>query len=61
MIHLGPIPFPVVGNIPSIVKEDKIIFKGLHKLACKYGPIYTIWMGPKKIVVVSGVNELKVC
>ena len=60
LIHVGPSPYPLVGNFPHIAKKDKIVFKALHKLACEYGPMFTMWMGPKKFVVVSGVNELKV-
>ena len=60
LFHTGPAPYPLVGNIPHIAKKDKIVFKGLHKLACEYGPMFTLWMGPRKFVVVSGVNELKV-
>ena len=49
----------MVGNIPHIAKKDKTVFKALHKLACEYGPMFTMWLGPRKFVVVSGVNELK--
>ena len=60
LFHVGPAPYPLVGNIPHIAKKDKIVFKALHKLACEYGPMFTMYLGPRKFVVVSGVTELKV-
>ena len=32
----------------------------MDKLARKHGPVFTLWMGSDKNVVVSGVDELKV-
>ena len=32
----------------------------LHKLAKKYGNVMTFWLGPNKLVLVSGKDELKV-
>ena len=49
-----------MGNIPHIFNEDKIVFKAMDKLARKHGPVYTLWMGSDKNVIVSGVDELKV-
>ena len=56
----GPTPFPLVGNLIHVFQTDKIIFKALHKMSLEHGPIFTLWFGRRKQVVVSGVQELKV-
>ena len=55
----GPTPLPILSNLYHIFKADKIIFLAFHKLSLQFGPVYTIFLGPKKCVVVSGVSELK--
>ena len=55
----GPTPLPILSNLYQVLKADKIIFLALHKLSLEYGPVYTLFLGPKKHVVVSGVSELK--
>ena len=55
----GPTPLPILSNLYHIFKADKIIFLAFHKLSLKFGPVYTLFLGPKKHVVVSGVSELK--
>nr|AKH03517.1 cytochrome P450 3082A1 [Paracyclopina nana] len=55
----GPYPYPFVGNLHQIFKHEKVVFRALHNMAVKYGPVVTLWFGGKKQVVVSGVEELK--
>lgn len=55
----GPTPLPIINNLYHIFKADKIIFLALHKLSLQYGPVYTLFLGPKKYVVVSGMAEVK--
>ena len=50
---------PILSNLYHIFKADKIIFLAFHKLSLQFGPVYTLFLGPKKHVVVSGVSELK--
>ncbi|KAI1706693.1 cytochrome p450 domain-containing protein [Ditylenchus destructor] len=40
----GPIPLPIVGNLPQIVKANapEDAFNAWEK---KYGPVYTYWLG----------------
>ena len=56
---LGPTPYPLIGNLHDIARADKIIFRALHKLSLEFGPVVSLTLGPKKHLVVSGVEELK--
>lgn len=46
----GPLPYPFVGNLPSIYGETH---QKLDRLASQYGPIFTLWFGRAPIVIVS--------
>jgi len=50
---------PILSNLYHVLKTDSIIFLALHKLSLEFGPVYTLFLGPRKHVVVSGVSELK--
>ena len=46
----GPLPYPFVGNLPSIYGETHQKF---DRLVSEYGPIFTLWFGRAPIVIVS--------
>ena len=51
----GPPPLPILGNVLLFrgnSNDPTIIFK-LKEWAEKYGPIYTIWVGHKPIIIVN--------
>ncbi|KAM9067725.1 cytochrome P450 2C23-like [Sarcophilus harrisii] len=53
----GPTPFPFIGNILQI--NLKNMLASFLQLAEKYGPIYTIYIGTKRIVVLYGYTMVK--
>ncbi|XP_038197304.2 cytochrome P450 2K6-like [Arvicola amphibius] len=53
----GPKPWPIIGNLHIL--NLKRPYQTMLELSKKYGPIYTIHMGPKKVVVLSGYETVK--
>ncbi|XP_063287242.1 cytochrome P450 2G1-like [Pelobates fuscus] len=53
----GPTPLPFLGNILQLNKKEA--FKHFIKLAEQYGPVYTIHMGMKRVVVLCGYDVVK--
>uniref|UniRef100_H0XJI7 Cytochrome P450 n=1 Tax=Otolemur garnettii TaxID=30611 RepID=H0XJI7_OTOGA len=53
----GPRPLPVVGNLHIL--NLKRPYQTMLELSQKYGSIYSIHMGPKKVVVLSGHETVK--
>ncbi|XP_042121881.2 cytochrome P450 2K6-like [Peromyscus maniculatus bairdii] len=53
----GPKPWPVIGNIHIL--NLKRPYQTMLELSKKYGPIYSIHMGPRKVVVLSGYDTVK--
>nr|XP_020836343.1 cytochrome P450 2C23-like [Phascolarctos cinereus] len=53
----GPIPLPIIGNILQL--DLKNMPESLSKLAEKYGPIYTLHIGTRRVVVLHGYNIMK--
>ncbi|XP_036593067.1 cytochrome P450 2C23-like [Trichosurus vulpecula] len=53
----GPTPLPFFGNILQL--DVKNIITSFSQLAEKYGPIYTIYFGPQRVVVLHGYDILK--
>ncbi|CAM5098984.1 unnamed protein product [Eretmochelys imbricata] len=53
----GPRPFPVLGNVHQL--NLKRPYRTLLELSEKYGPVFSIQMGPKKMVVLSGYKMVK--
>ncbi|XP_077141721.1 cytochrome P450 2F3-like isoform X2 [Ranitomeya variabilis] len=53
----GPMPIPLLGNLLQINTSD--IVSTLMKLKDKYGPVYTLYLGPKPGVVICGYTALK--
>lgn len=48
----GPAPLPLIGNLLQFDRKDPR--KSLLKWHKKYGPMYTVWMGPTPEVFITG-------
>ncbi|XP_074010725.1 cytochrome P450 2H1-like isoform X3 [Numenius arquata] len=53
----GPITLPLVGNILQLNPWN--LPESLKKLSEKYGPVFTIYLGPQKVVVLHGYDAVK--
>uniref|UniRef100_A0A8C6AEC2 Cytochrome P450 n=1 Tax=Marmota marmota marmota TaxID=9994 RepID=A0A8C6AEC2_MARMA len=53
----GPKPWPVIGNLHILNLKRQ--YQTMQELSQKYGSIYSIQMGPKKVVVLSGYETVK--
>ncbi|XP_036590331.1 cytochrome P450 2C23-like [Trichosurus vulpecula] len=53
----GPTPLPFIGNILQL--DFKNMTKTFSQLAETYGPIYTLYFGTQRIVVLHGYNIVK--
>ncbi|NXJ05913.1 CP2AD protein, partial [Odontophorus gujanensis] len=53
----GPAPFPIVGNILQV--KPKNLAKTLEKLSEKYGPVFSVQLGPTPVVVLCGYEVVK--
>ncbi|KAM8953917.1 cytochrome P450 2G1-like [Pelodytes ibericus] len=53
----GPTPLPFLGNILQLDRKET--FKSFIKLSEKYGPVYTIYMGMERIVVLCSLEVVK--
>ncbi|XP_036590328.1 cytochrome P450 2C23-like [Trichosurus vulpecula] len=53
----GPTPLPLIGNILQL--DFKNIPASLSQMAEKYGPIYTIYIGTERVVVLHGYSIVK--
>ncbi|XP_053577648.1 cytochrome P450 2A5 [Bombina bombina] len=53
----GPTPLPFLGNILQIKRRELVTF--LKEMRCQYGDIFTVYLGPKPVVVVSGYQFVK--
>ncbi|XP_052599756.1 cytochrome P450 2K6-like [Peromyscus californicus insignis] len=53
----GPKPWPVIGNLHIL--NLKRPYQTMLELSKKYGPVYSIHMGLKKVVVLSGYETVK--
>uniref|UniRef100_A0A3B5QUJ9 Uncharacterized protein n=1 Tax=Xiphophorus maculatus TaxID=8083 RepID=A0A3B5QUJ9_XIPMA len=53
----GPTPLPFLGNMLQI--DLKKPYKTLMEFYRKYGPVFTIYLGPKKVVVLAGYKAVK--
>ncbi|XP_068106863.1 cytochrome P450 2F2-like isoform X2 [Hyperolius riggenbachi] len=53
----GPFPLPFIGNFLQLkIKEHA---KSLLELTDKYGPVYTLYLGTKPAIVISGYSAIK--
>ncbi|CAI5968864.1 unnamed protein product [Closterium sp. NIES-64] len=46
----GPSPWPILGNLPDL---GFLPYRGLAKLADRFGPIMTVWLGSIPSVIIS--------
>ncbi|XP_067312610.1 cytochrome P450 2K6-like [Pseudorasbora parva] len=53
----GPKPLPLLGNL--LMFDLKKTYMSLCKLSKKYGSVYTVHLGPKKVVILSGYKTVK--
>ncbi|XP_054855799.1 cytochrome P450 2G1-like isoform X2 [Eublepharis macularius] len=53
----GPTPLPVLGNLLELKADD--ILKSFKKLSDRYGPVYTVHLGPRRVVVLHGYEAVK--
>ncbi|XP_032995432.1 cytochrome P450 2B4-like [Lacerta agilis] len=52
----GPTPWLFLGNL--LQKDVLPVYNFYKKLVDKYGPIFTVWIGPKPIVVICGYETM---
>ncbi|KAM4696320.1 cytochrome P450 2A13-like [Rhinophrynus dorsalis] len=53
----GPTPLPLVGNILHLKRGEMV--KSLMELGHKYGPVYTLYFGPRPIIILCGYQAVK--
>uniref|UniRef100_A0A3P8T440 Cytochrome P450 2K1-like n=1 Tax=Amphiprion percula TaxID=161767 RepID=A0A3P8T440_AMPPE len=53
----GPTPLPLLGNLLQL--DMKRVFITLLELSKKYGSVFTVYFGPKKVVVLAGYKTVK--
>ncbi|XP_026196734.1 cytochrome P450 2K4-like [Anabas testudineus] len=53
----GPKPLPLLGNLLQM--DLKGFYYTLVKLSKKYGSVFTVYFGPKKVVVLTGYKTVK--
>ncbi|KAG8380598.1 hypothetical protein BUALT_Bualt06G0032100 [Buddleja alternifolia] len=52
----GPPGYPVVGNLFQVARSGKPFFQYIRELIPKYGPIMTLKMGTRTMIIVSGAD-----
>uniref|UniRef100_A0A3P8V4C0 Cytochrome P450 2K1-like n=1 Tax=Cynoglossus semilaevis TaxID=244447 RepID=A0A3P8V4C0_CYNSE len=53
----GPRPLPLLGNLLQL--DLKRPFNSFIELSKKYGPVFTVYLGPKKTVVLAGTKTVR--
>ncbi|XP_074967361.1 cytochrome P450 2C5-like isoform X2 [Phalacrocorax aristotelis] len=53
----GPAPWPILGNLWQ--KDVLPLYRTYEKLSSTYGPIFTIWLGLKPVVVLCGYEVVR--
>ncbi|XP_038582476.1 cytochrome P450 2K1-like [Micropterus salmoides] len=53
----GPKPLPLLGNLLQL--DLKRPYQSLLELSKKYGSVFTVYLGPKKVVVLAGYKTVK--
>uniref|UniRef100_A0A287CXV6 Cytochrome P450 2G1 n=1 Tax=Ictidomys tridecemlineatus TaxID=43179 RepID=A0A287CXV6_ICTTR len=57
MLPPGPTPIPFLGNLLQI--SPNAPFQCLMKLRKKYGPMFTVYLGPRPVVILCGHELVK--
>uniref|UniRef100_A0A2K6FTI0 Cytochrome P450 n=1 Tax=Propithecus coquereli TaxID=379532 RepID=A0A2K6FTI0_PROCO len=53
----GPTPLPFLGNYLQLNTEQ--IYDSLMKISERYGPVFTVHLGPRRVVVLCGYDAVK--
>ncbi|XP_069489448.1 cytochrome P450 2A13-like [Ambystoma mexicanum] len=53
----GPSPLPLIGNLHQISTGDMV--NSLKALSLKYGPVFTLHLGMRQVVVLWGYDAVK--
>uniref|UniRef100_A0A8C5QDL6 Cytochrome P450 n=1 Tax=Leptobrachium leishanense TaxID=445787 RepID=A0A8C5QDL6_9ANUR len=53
----GPSPMPLIGNLLHIKRGEMV--KSLMEVGSRFGPVYTVYFGPRPVVVISGYQAVK--
>ncbi|EPY77315.1 hypothetical protein CB1_001276010 [Camelus ferus] len=53
----GPRPLPLLGNILQVDKKG--LLKSFLKLQEKYGDVFTVYLGPRPVVVICGTDAVR--
>ncbi|CAI9161581.1 unnamed protein product [Rangifer tarandus platyrhynchus] len=53
----GPTPLPFIGNYLQLNTEQ--MYNSLMKLSKEFGAVYTVYLGPRRVVVLSGYQAVK--
>ncbi|XP_065263861.1 cytochrome P450 2H2-like [Emys orbicularis] len=53
----GPVAFPIIGN--ALQLNTKNLPQSVRELSAKYGPIFTIYLGSERVVVLYGHEVVK--
>nr|XP_028681740.1 cytochrome P450 2E1-like [Macaca mulatta] len=53
----GPFPLPIIGNLFQL--EWKNIPKSFTRLAQRFGPVFTLYVGSRRVVVVHGYKAVR--
>ncbi|XP_052035772.1 cytochrome P450 2A12 isoform X2 [Apodemus sylvaticus] len=53
----GPTPLPFLGNYLQLNRKD--IYSSITQLHERYGPVFTIHLGPRRVVVLYGYDAVK--
>ncbi|XP_055475386.1 cytochrome P450 2A1 isoform X1 [Psammomys obesus] len=53
----GPTPLPFIGNYLQLNTKD--IYSSITELSEHYGPVFTIHLGPRRVVVLYGYDAVK--
>ncbi|CAM4700928.1 unnamed protein product, partial [Caretta caretta] len=52
----GPAPLPLLGNLTQNILP---LYQSYHRLCQGYGPIFTVWLGPRPAVVLCRYEVLR--
>ncbi|XP_032747900.1 cytochrome P450 2A1 [Rattus rattus] len=53
----GPTPLPFIGNYLQLNTKD--VYSSITQLSERYGPVFTIHLGPRRVVVLYGYDAVK--